>query len=379
MALNKTLEYLRKPLVIGVLALTLLLSAPLAVPTFRAEFLAALAVDEELLDTGDETSAATPEAQDNNPFPNAPSRKKKPNLFKRIVTSPFRMISRAFRGDSDQERLAKANHKAAADFPTLPVIRTRDGMGSEVARDVPPDVPLDAIPASTISRIQSGALSPGAVLSNETRADQTAALMYGEAVDLHLRGQIDNALEKLTAVVTLRPKHAEAHNLLGICFDQKGLYGFAHSSYERAIKLQPGNSRFLNNLGYSYYLSGDNKEALHWYKKALKRTPEDRRLHNNLGLTYGRLGDINKSLEHFTRSVGPVAARLNLGFVLNQQGRYEDAIREYETALRGQPDSLAALAPLVKLYERTGRLREAAYASEMLKKQGGAQTAQQTK
>lgn len=33
-----------------------------------------------------------------------------------------------------------------------------------------------------------------------------------------------------------------------------------------------------------------------------------------------------------------------------------------------QPQSLAALSGLIPLYERTGRLREAAYASEMHKK-----------
>jgi Flp pilus assembly protein TadD len=363
LAPRKFFSLLRERALTAVIILALLAVAPLSLPGLRSELITALSpgVGIAQVDGDFDYNLEEEEAVPDDPRPEAGNR---PGLFKRIVTSPARLMSRIFRGGGkkDQTAVSRPSAKDIEKIRTVPVTRTRDGMGSEVAREETASV--GTLPAAS-------AASGGPALSPETvaaAAERTAATMFDQAVEYHQKGLFDNAITQLNGALATRPAFAEAHNLLGVCLDQKGQYSQAQAEYQQAIRIESANPRFLNNLGYSYYLAGDDKHAIKWFRKALKVTPDDKRLHNNLGLAYGRKGEHKKALEHFTVSVGEVGAHLNLGFVFNQQGRYDEAIREYESALRLQPQSLAAISGLIPLYERTGRLREAAYASDLHKR-----------
>src|SRR5262245_17802929 len=102
--------------------------------------------------------------------------------------------------------------------------------------------------------------------------------------------------------------------------------------------------------------------------KGSSSPPNDRRMHNTVRLAYGRKCDYVKARRHFIVAVGETGANLNLGYVYSQQGKYDDAIKRYEAALHAQPQSLPALSNLASLYERVGRLREAATLSEQYKR-----------
>ncbi|MFN7949130.1 MAG: tetratricopeptide repeat protein [Blastocatellia bacterium] len=365
MALRKFFALLRERALTAVIMLALLAIVPLSFPGLRSELISALSTNARMVQVNGEFDFAV----EDSPAPDAPPDSgEKAGLFKRIVTSPVRLMSRLFRGRDNKDNrdkkdnvvVSKPSAKDIEKFKPVPVVRTRDGMGSEVARE-----DLSASEASATSPLPAP-LTPSAAVA--AAAERASAALFDQAIEYQQKGLFDHAIEKLGSALLTRPDFAEAHNLMGVCLDQKGQYGMAQVEYQKAIRLESDNARFLNNLGYSYYLGGDNKNAIKWFKKALKFTPGDKRLQNNLGLAYGRQGDYKKALEYFTASVGEAGAHLNLGYVLNQQGRYEDAIKEYESALRLQPQSLAALSGLIPLYERTGRLREAAYASEMHKK-----------
>ncbi|MDQ3011823.1 MAG: tetratricopeptide repeat protein, partial [Acidobacteriota bacterium] len=92
------------------------------------------------------------------------------------------------------------------------------------------------------------------------------------------------------------------------------------------------------------------------------------RMHNNIGLAYGRKGEYDKAKQHFTVAVGEVGSNLNLGYIYSQLGKYDEAIKSYETALKMKPDSLPAMSNLAQLYDRTGRLRDAAVLHDQYKK-----------
>lgn len=364
---RRLFNLLRERLLTAVIVLTLLAVVPFSIPGLRSELLAALsaetgtvAVHGDFDPNAEDSIAEDPNAE----APEPPVPGERPGIFKRIITSPVRLMSRLFRGKERKEEavVSRPTAKDIETFRPVPVTRTRDGMGSEVAREELHPTETQATAAPVPSPTATPAEVTAAVL------ERNSAALFDQAVELHQKGLYNNAVEKLNAALAMNSRFADAHNLLGVCYDQQRLYVQAQAEYQKAIKSDKGNPRFYNNLGYSYYLAGDDRNAIKWLKKALKFTPDDPRLHNNLGLAYGRKGERDKAMEHFTRSVGEAGAHLNLGYVLNQQGRYDDAIREYEMALRLQPQSLTALSSLVQLYERTGRLREAAYASDMHKR-----------
>ena len=269
--------------------------------------------------------------------------RKKSNGFKRVVTAPVRFFARLFRGKNNNDMaMKKASEKDLEKMRMVTMNRAQNGVIADAGcRNCDAKPPPPRSPRKISSRRRSGCAK---------------------------KGGLDGAIEKLVAATVLQPNYAEAFNLLAVCYDEKGQYNPAQEEYKRALKIEPNNARFLNNLGYSRYLANDFGDAIKYYNRGLKLTPNDRRMHNNIGLAYGRKGDYDKAKRHFMIAVGETGANLNLGYVYSQQGKHDEAIKHYEAALRAQPQSLPALSNLASLYERVGRLREAATLSEQYKR-----------
>jgi Flp pilus assembly protein TadD len=348
MTWKKFFRYLRQPAITSVVVIALALVAVIAIPSVRSRVMSNLdsganlfLFDEDISEEASEEAAESEAAPDGNN--GAAPKAKKRNGFKRVVTAPVRLFARLFRrNNNDEVAMRKAKEKDLEKMKVIPINRSQDGApGAEGANSpAPENVTIEA----------------------------AAKNLFEEAIELHDKGRLDGAIEKLVAATVLQPGFAEAFNLLAVCYDEKGQYRLAQEEYKKALKIEPNNARFLNNLGYSCYLSNDFGSAVKYYNKGLKITPNDRRMHNNIGLAYGRKGDYDKAKQHFLIAVGPTGANLNLGYVYSQQGKFDEAIRRYEAALQSQPQSLPALSNLASLYERTGRLREAATLNEQYKK-----------
>jgi Flp pilus assembly protein TadD len=338
---NKLNQMLRQPVKFTLVLVALLMMSVSLIPSVRGGLLDALGSGpHQFLFNGfnDDTSK---EDEDG-----VQGEAKKSGGVKRVVSAPFRAIARLFKGKSENknDNVAKTQ---SADKPQnvkiIPVMRTESSV---------PGAPVDA----------------AAVTREPSTAEAAAQNLFNEAVSLQEKGRTDSSIEKLIAATVIQPNHAEAYNLLGVCYDQKGQYKNAQDEYKKALTLDQNNARYLNNLGYSYYLAGADNDAIKYYGKGLKLTPNDRRMHNNIGLAYGRKKEYDKARRHFLIAVGETGTALNLGYVYNQQGKFDDAIKYYETALKAQPNSLPALSNLSQLYERTGRQQEAATLSEQYKK-----------
>ncbi|MGH9801937.1 MAG: tetratricopeptide repeat protein, partial [Blastocatellia bacterium] len=268
---------------------------------------------------------------------------KKGNAFKRVFGAPFRLVARMFKR-SDNNLARKISDKDIEKMRVIPVNRSQSGLPDQIA---------DAGNGTT---------------GEATTAEVAAQNLFEDAVELHEKGRLDGAIEKLVAATVMQPNFSEAYNLLGVCYDEKSQYSLAQEEYKKALKIESNNARFLNNAGYSYYLSGDYKGSVKHYKRGLKITPNDRRMHNNIGLAYGRKGDYDEAKEHFIIAVGEVGAYLNLGYIYSQEGEQDKAIKSYEAALKIKPDSLPAMSNLAQLYERKGWLREAGALHAQVKK-----------
>ncbi|MBC8075909.1 MAG: tetratricopeptide repeat protein [Chloroflexales bacterium] len=91
------------------------------------------------------------------------------------------------------------------------------------------------------------------------------------------------------------------------------------------------------------------KEAVDAYRQALSQNPRLREAHNALGVYYQRQGLLAKAAEEF-RIVASLEsdflAHFNLGYVLVELGRYEEALHAFEQCLRLAPDDPATLYEL---------------------------------
>lgn len=263
----------------------------------------------------------------------APTEKKKGgNKVARIFAAPFKAFGKLFR-NKDENRVQRMTEKDAENFESVGVARVEDSR-SPVAK--------------------------------KTGATGSAKDHLASGRSYLLNGQINEAISELSTAASLDPRLTEAHNLLGVAYDKKGLADRAKKSYERAVKEEPEDAQTLNNLGFSLYQNGNYRAAVDRLKRAAKLAPTDERILNNLGLALCRLGKFQDAFKHFARAAGPLTGNLNTGRMLERFGRDEDAIKYYEDARRIDPNSTFALKRLSDLYKRTGRPEQSQTAGNAL-------------
>lgn len=259
--------------------------------------------------------------------------KKKGGLFGKIFKAPFRAVGKIFGKGGDDGKLARMSEKDAERFQSVGVLRVEDRDNQRPS------------------------------VSDEGGA----ARDYMERGRAHLEaGRLNEAVAELSRAASLDPKLSQAHSLLAVAYDRKGLRDRAEDSYRRAIDVNDRDPEALNNLGYSLYLNGNYRAAVDKLKKAAKLAPGDTRILNNLALAQTRLGKYDDAYKNFARAGGEFNGHANVAALLIRSGREEQAVEHLEQARRLQPDSQNVLRQLAELYERTGRGDKATDARETL-------------
>jgi Tfp pilus assembly protein PilF len=248
--------------------------------------------------------------------------KKGGNKIVKALAAPFKAFGRLF-GHKDK-KLQRMTEKDADQFESVGVTRVDDG-------------------SYTAAKIN---------------VSDTAQQHLDAGREYLLSGRLNEAIAELSTAASLDPKLNEAHKLLGVAYDQKGLTQRARDSYERAVKFQPEDPETLNNLGFSLYQSGNYRAAVDRLKRAAKLAPTDERILNNLGLALCRLGKFDDAYKSFARATGPLTGNLNTAKMLERFGRDDDAIKYYEAAKRVDPNCSFALRRLADLYQRVGKSTE---------------------
>jgi Tfp pilus assembly protein PilF len=248
--------------------------------------------------------------------------KKGGNKIVKALAAPFKAFGKLF-GHKDN-KLQRMTEKDAAQFESVAVQRVDDGSNA---------VATVSVSATAKEHLASGR-------------------------EYLLSGRLNEAIAELSTAASLDPKLTEAHKLLGVAYDQKGLPQRAKDSYERAVKVEPGDPETLNNLGFSLYQNGNYRAAIDRLKRAAKLAPTDQRILNNLGLALCRMGKFDEAYKNFARAAGPLTGNLNTAKMLERFGRDDDAIKYYEAAKRVDPNCSFAVRRLADLYQRVGRSTE---------------------
>jgi Flp pilus assembly protein TadD len=223
------------------------------------------------------------------------------NGFLKVLKAPFKAIARLFGrgGKKDQVKLQRLSEKDVQKFETAGLVRVTD---ATMKAPETPSADLDA----------KGHLDQGRTLLNS--------------------GNLNEAISELSKATSLDSKLAEAHNLLGVAYQMKGLPEFAKRSFEAAVKLDKRNPQILNNLGYLLFLHGNSKAALERLKKAAEIAPDDTRILNNLALVQVDLGKLDDAAKNFIRAGGEIQGRINMANRLEVAGRSGEAAKYYEQA-----------------------------------------------
>jgi tetratricopeptide (TPR) repeat protein len=188
------------------------------------------------------------------------------------------------------------------------------------------------------------------------------ALFLASLID-HERGRHRPAIDRLSRVVQLRPRYAEAHNNLGNAFAADGQLARAEKCFRDALRCKPQYVEALNNLGNALRDQRKLDEAIDHYHQALHLKPDYDECHNNLGIALARKKRFDEAIVSYRRALAlkPTFAepQNNLGIALAAQGRREEAAEAFRWAIDLKPSYVDALANLALTLVDLGRLDEA--------------------
>ena len=137
----------------------------------------------------------------------------------------------------------------------------------------PSNVPALEQLASVLSDIGDTSRLEPVVARLVKEAPQSAWAHYYAASLFFLQNRQDMALRAARNAVTLDPKHAKAHNLIGACLASMGQTDAARAAFETSIKADPREPGTYTNLATLEMQAGNRARAIRYFTEALTVDP----------------------------------------------------------------------------------------------------------
>lgn len=189
-------------------------------------------------------------------------------------------------------------------------------------------------------------MDPGAVQEAEPNCERLGeanaelGVRLVHARYLLQRGRESDAIRQLDAVLRLQPRNSGAYDLLARIQRQQGNLVEAEHTLVRAISLQPGYWRPLRSLALFQFNESRYEDAARTYRRMVDLAPNNGRVWSDLGAAHFMAGNLGPAADAFKRAVQlepSQAGFSNLGTLYYYLGRYGDALRNYELALKQAP------------------------------------------
>jgi tetratricopeptide (TPR) repeat protein len=183
-----------------------------------------------------------------------------------------------------------------------------------------------------------------------------------DGVDAGKLGDLDRQRSLLMQVQERNPKMYLVPFLLGEAALKASDWKAAQESLERSLKVNPTFDQAMTALARALHQQGKDQEAIEWIDKALQENPKNIRAWYQKGWISvtadpdGAITDFQKTLEI---QPGFAMAHRDLGIILLQKGRYEEAAVHLEQAVSLGLAHARLYNFLGIAYSRTGRYQDA--------------------
>lgn len=156
-------------------------------------------------------------------------------------------------------------------------------------------------------------------------------------------GLTDEAIRYGNLALELDPDHFNAHNLLGSAYFTNGEFERSVEAYEKAKALKPEVAEIHRNLGLAYFEMKELEKAEAALRKAFEMSGDAEAVFYLARTAYNR-EDYEAALDWALKAIqknSKNAAFYNLkGAVLNQMGRYPEALGSFQAGLVLAPDDV---------------------------------------
>jgi serine/threonine protein kinase/Tfp pilus assembly protein PilF len=225
---------------------------------------------------------------------------------------------------------------------------------------------------------------------DEQYAEAWAGLGGGyqlKGAQLSIPELLERAIEYERRALAINPALADAHAWLGSALLALGRTDDALEAFREAVRLEPGQARPWSMLARGYWIGkGMLTEGIDGLERAVAINPQFGYAHLQLAFLYTEAGDFAKAESAAQRAVDLqeryisgeegliiVGAHSRLGYVYYRQGRYEEAVKEYQAELifLTATDHALKERALIELHQKLGaaylRLGQAADAERHLR------------
>ncbi len=210
--------------------------------------------------------------------------------------------------------------------------------------------------------------------SYESKRHPTASAENHLADAYYKAKDLSKAREFYQNAMRMDPKFSESYEGMARLAGESGQWDSAMEYYQKTIALKPRSPQAYLGLAEAYRFLGKTKEAVETYSRLLDLFPDDERTYVKVIEAYGKalsadpknrlyqekreevLGDFE---ELSKRKKYSAVDYFNLGFLYEQVGGKEEAMRFYTKAVQMKPDYRQALYNLAKLYQSAGNYKVA--------------------
>ena len=191
-----------------------------------------------------------------------------------------------------------------------------------------------------------GTTGPNAIASPPSGNDLELALYY------HRTGDYTRALQHYRALIEQNELNAQAHNNLGLLYQERNLLQDSARELQRAVVLEPRNAGTRNNYGVTLLMLGQVDHAAAEFQTALWLEPQNLDALINLSLAQRKTGQLDTAKETLLRvlNVAPknAPAHYNLAQLYDDTNERARAVEHYRLFLDNAGAEHADRAPLVR-------------------------------
>jgi len=207
---------------------------------------------------------------------------------------------------------------------------------------------------STSASLTTAVLPAAPASHDELSKDKQIQTTLAFARNLDKSGSDDGAIDQYEKLLKLVRDHPESLRRLAVLYDRRADFSNAESAYKKLARSHSRDADLMCDWGYSYYLRNNWREAEAKLRRALEIDSHHARARCNLGLVLGQEDRFDEALTMFRQAgLEEADAHCDLAFVYWSRGRsfYDRARRECVLARQLNPACSKAQELLAQLDE----------------------------
>lgn len=236
---------------------------------------------------------------------------------------------------------------------------------NEISLDAPTATPVTVItPIPTVASVSESPISPLSPASPITAGPATATIapddlrlmaqeVLHSGLDLYESGNYEAALDKFAEVLTLDPNNALAYNATAAVYIDQGNYEQALDALDTALNADPLLAAALYNRGRAFRFLGRYDEAIVELKQAAQFDPDGfgYRSYGNIGIVYHIQGKYEEALDAYVTAISYDDTKADVFFL---RGETYLALDDYEAAILDYLAATSRFANYGRAYQSLG-------------------------